>query len=201
MRFVFLLTFIYTVSFISLLIELWTCTVFKTYAAILKSSMNNNYPQVAVLGCDSDKANLYYDVQRQVWVEHLISPCVNNEQSILEFCQQVKFSSYDQLELYIPFLRLIHHLILVISFDLRLYYVLRIGVNCFRQLIIRFRVARMVINLRKSCNHFVVYMLILNAKKQPILLSIVQLIVLIKLVNAYALNYGSNMHHLTVWRN
>ncbi|CAF1659896.1 unnamed protein product, partial [Adineta ricciae] len=70
-RFVLLLTFIYT-----------------TYAAILKSSMNNNYPQVAVLGCDSNKANLYYDVQRQVWVEHLISPCVNNEQSILEFCQQ-----------------------------------------------------------------------------------------------------------------
>ncbi|CAF3821790.1 unnamed protein product [Rotaria sp. Silwood1] len=50
--------------------------------------MTNNYPQIAVLGCDSHKANLYYDIERQVWVEHLISSCVNNEQSILEFCQQ-----------------------------------------------------------------------------------------------------------------
>ena len=52
--------------------------------------MNNNYPQIAVLGCDSRKANLYYDTVQQVWIEHLISSCVNNEQSILEFCQQVK---------------------------------------------------------------------------------------------------------------
>ena len=51
--------------------------------------MTNNYPQIAVLGCDSRKANLYYDTVQQVWVEHLISSCVNNEQSILEFCQQV----------------------------------------------------------------------------------------------------------------
>jgi hypothetical protein len=54
--------------------------------------MINNYPQIAVLGCDSNKANLYYDNQRQIWVEHLVSSCVNNEQSILEFCQQVKFN-------------------------------------------------------------------------------------------------------------
>jgi hypothetical protein len=57
--------------------------------------MKNNFPQIAVLGCDSRKANLYYDIDKQVWVEHLISSCVNNEQSILEFCQQVnkkKFS-------------------------------------------------------------------------------------------------------------
>ena len=52
--------------------------------------MTNNYPQVAVLGCDSNKANLYYDIQRQGWVEHLVSPCVDNEQNILKFCQQVK---------------------------------------------------------------------------------------------------------------
>jgi hypothetical protein len=52
--------------------------------------MMNNYPQIAVLGCDSRKANLYYDVDNKVWIEHLISSCVNNEQSILEFCQQVK---------------------------------------------------------------------------------------------------------------
>ena len=51
--------------------------------------MINNYPQIAVLGCDSRKANLYYDLDKHVWVEHLISSCVNNEQSILEFCQQV----------------------------------------------------------------------------------------------------------------
>jgi hypothetical protein len=51
--------------------------------------MTNNYPQIAVLGCDSRKANLYYDIDKRVWVEHLISSCVNNEQSILEFCQQV----------------------------------------------------------------------------------------------------------------
>jgi hypothetical protein len=51
--------------------------------------MSNNYPQIAVLGCDSRKANLYYDIDKHVWVEHLISSCVNNEQSILEFCQQV----------------------------------------------------------------------------------------------------------------
>jgi len=52
--------------------------------------MTNDYPQIAVLGCDSRKANLYYDIDKRVWVEHLISSCVNNEQSILEFCQQVK---------------------------------------------------------------------------------------------------------------
>lgn len=51
--------------------------------------MTNNYPQIAVLGCDSRKANLYYDVEKKVWVEHLISSCVHNEESILEFCQQV----------------------------------------------------------------------------------------------------------------
>ncbi|UJR26666.1 hypothetical protein I4U23_007983 [Adineta vaga] len=62
--------------------------IYLTHAAVLKSSMNNNYPQIAVLGCDSNKANLYYDVQRQVWVEHLVSSCVKDEQSILEFCQQ-----------------------------------------------------------------------------------------------------------------
>jgi hypothetical protein len=50
--------------------------------------MTNTYPQIAVLGCDSRKANLYYDIDKRVWVEHLISSCVNNEQSILEFCQQ-----------------------------------------------------------------------------------------------------------------
>jgi hypothetical protein len=54
--------------------------------------MINNYPQVAVLGCVSNKANLYYDIQRQVWVEHLVSPCVEDEESILKFCQQVKFN-------------------------------------------------------------------------------------------------------------
>jgi hypothetical protein len=54
--------------------------------------MTNNYPQIAVLGCDSNKANLYYDIQRQVWVEHLISRCMNDEESILKFCQQVKFN-------------------------------------------------------------------------------------------------------------
>ncbi len=64
----------------------------KAHSAILKSSMINNYPQIAVLGCDSNKANLYYDNQRQIWVEHLVSSCVNNEQSILEFCQQVTFN-------------------------------------------------------------------------------------------------------------
>jgi len=56
--------------------------------------MTNNYPQIAVLGCDSRKANLYYDIDKRVWVEHLISSCVNNEQSILEFCQQVKSIIY-----------------------------------------------------------------------------------------------------------
>ncbi|CAF5083286.1 unnamed protein product, partial [Rotaria sp. Silwood1] len=62
--------------------------IYLTNAVVLKTSMTNNYPQIAVLGCDSHKANLYYDIERQVWVEHLISSCVNNEQSILEFCQQ-----------------------------------------------------------------------------------------------------------------
>ncbi len=54
--------------------------------------MVNNYPQIAVLGCGSNKANLYYDMQRQVWVEHLVSSCVKDEKNILEFCQQVKFN-------------------------------------------------------------------------------------------------------------
>jgi hypothetical protein len=62
----------------------------KTHSAILKTSMMNNYPQIAVLGCGTNKANLYYDIQRHVWVEHLVSPCVQDEKSILEFCQQVK---------------------------------------------------------------------------------------------------------------
>jgi hypothetical protein len=62
--------------------------LYLTNAVVLKTSMTNNYPQIAVLGCDSRKANLYYDIDKQVWVEHLISSCVNNEQSILEFCQQ-----------------------------------------------------------------------------------------------------------------
>jgi len=75
MQFVLLLVFIF--SFI-----------YSTHSAILKTSMINNYPQIAVLGCDSNKANLYYDIQRQVWVEHLISSCVQDEKSILEFCQQ-----------------------------------------------------------------------------------------------------------------
>ena len=56
--------------------------------------MSNNYPQIAVLGCDSRKANLYYDLDKRIWVEHLISSCVNNEQSIREFCQQVKSLSH-----------------------------------------------------------------------------------------------------------
>lgn len=51
--------------------------------------MSNSYPQIAVLGCDSRKANLYYDIDKRVWVEHLISSCVDDEQSILQFCQQV----------------------------------------------------------------------------------------------------------------
>jgi hypothetical protein len=63
--------------------------------------MTNNYPQIAVLGCDSRKANLYYDIDKQVWVEHLISSCINSEQSILEFCQQVK--SIENLYMYFFF--------------------------------------------------------------------------------------------------
>ncbi len=60
--------------------------------------MTNNYPQIAVLGCGSNKANLYYDIQRQVWVENLISSCVEDEKSILEFCQQVKFNKTNDLK-------------------------------------------------------------------------------------------------------
>ncbi|CAF4704773.1 unnamed protein product, partial [Rotaria sp. Silwood2] len=62
--------------------------IYLSNAVVLKTPMTNKYPQIAVLGCDSRKANLYYDIDRQVWIEHLISSCVNNEQSILEFCQQ-----------------------------------------------------------------------------------------------------------------
>lgn len=67
-----------------------SCSVIyhAAYAVILKSKMSNKYPQIAVGGCNSNKANLYYDVQRQVWVEHLISSCVDTEQSILDFCKQ-----------------------------------------------------------------------------------------------------------------
>ncbi|CAF0952162.1 unnamed protein product [Adineta steineri] len=72
----------------SLLLIFTFSYIYFTYAAELKSPMTNNYPQIAVLGCDTNKANLYFDVQRQVWVEHLVSSCVTNEQSILEFCQQ-----------------------------------------------------------------------------------------------------------------
>ncbi|CAF1151760.1 unnamed protein product [Rotaria sordida] len=62
--------------------------IYSTHSVILKTPMVNNYPQIAVLGCDSNKANLYYDIKRQVWIENLVSSCVNNEQSILEFCQK-----------------------------------------------------------------------------------------------------------------
>lgn len=62
----------------------------QTHGAILRTTMRNNYPQIAVLGCGSNKANLYFDMQRQVWVEHLVSSCVEDEKSILQFCQQVK---------------------------------------------------------------------------------------------------------------
>ncbi|CAF3600482.1 unnamed protein product [Rotaria sp. Silwood1] len=62
--------------------------IYSTHSVILKTPMSNNYPQIAVLGCDSNKANLYYDTERKVWVEHLVSSCINNEQSILEFCQK-----------------------------------------------------------------------------------------------------------------
>jgi len=54
---------------------------------ILKGKMSNKYPQIAIGGCSSNKANLYYDVQRQVWVEHLVSSCVDNEESMLGFCR------------------------------------------------------------------------------------------------------------------
>jgi len=57
------------------------------YAVILKGKMSNKYPQIAIGGCSSNKANLYYDVQRQVWVEHLVSSCVDNEESMLGFCR------------------------------------------------------------------------------------------------------------------
>jgi hypothetical protein len=80
--------------------------------------MMNNYPQIAVLGCDSRKANLYYDVDNKVWIEHLISSCVNNEQSILEFCQQVITNKKLINKKYILYSsRLIHRFILVILFD------------------------------------------------------------------------------------
>ncbi|CAF3641826.1 unnamed protein product [Rotaria socialis] len=62
--------------------------IYLAHAAMLKTPMVNNYPQIAVLGCDSNKANLYYDTERQLWIEHLISECVNDEADILEFCQK-----------------------------------------------------------------------------------------------------------------
>lgn len=65
--------------------------------------MVNNYAQIAVLGCDSNKANLYYDFERQVWVEHLISSCVDSEQDILQFCQNVNKISYLKLIIIKPF--------------------------------------------------------------------------------------------------
>ena len=65
--------------------------------------MSNNYPQVAVLGCGSNKANLYYDTQRQAWVEHLISPCIDGERSILEFCQKVTNENQSSNEYFFPF--------------------------------------------------------------------------------------------------
>ena len=55
--------------------------------------MANRYPQVAVLGCENLKTNLYYDVQEQVWKEDTMSSCVNNEENILKFCQQVRIKA------------------------------------------------------------------------------------------------------------
>ena len=66
-------------------------TIFKTHSVKLITPMHNNYPQIAVLGCDSTKANLYYDLERKLWVEHLVSTCVQSEQDILAFCKKVKF--------------------------------------------------------------------------------------------------------------
>jgi len=90
---VFIFSSIYLVSkiFLSLYINSYFY-IFKTHSAILKTAMVNNYPQIAVLGCSSNKANLYYDIQRRIWVEHLVSACVEDEKSILEFCQQVKYN-------------------------------------------------------------------------------------------------------------
>ncbi|CAF1626187.1 unnamed protein product, partial [Didymodactylos carnosus] len=44
---------------------------------------------IAVLGCDSKKPNLYYDPEKQLWIEHLTTKCVGNEDNVLEFCQKV----------------------------------------------------------------------------------------------------------------
>ena len=96
----------------------------QTKSVNLKTSVTNNYAQVAVLGCDSGKVNLYYDMQRQVWLEDLVSGCASNEQNILEFCQKVTISNAlihnlpdDLLFDFFPF-RFIHHCKLVILFDL-----------------------------------------------------------------------------------
>ena len=88
---VFLLASIDSVSSLACFeqVVIWIYVLQTIHAAILRTNMRNNYPQIAVLGCGSNKANLYYDVQRQVWVEHLVSSCVEDEKSILQFCQQV----------------------------------------------------------------------------------------------------------------
>ena len=51
--------------------------------------MNNNYPQVVVRGCESQKSNLFYDNERQVWMEDLTDQCRDDEEQILEFCRKV----------------------------------------------------------------------------------------------------------------
>ena len=93
--------------------------------------MTNSYPQIAVLGCDSQKANLYYDIQKQVWVEHLLSSCVNNKESILEFCQQVSEPSLASIGRHprVSFTRLTHRSKSVTSFSLPQLYASRTGVN------------------------------------------------------------------------
>ncbi len=112
-------------SFFSIAIH-YLILFLQSQSALLKTSMSNNYPQIAVLGCGSNKANLYYDIQRHVWVEHLVSSCIDDETSILEFCQKVnnKINLEKIIQMNISFFflqRLIHHLISVISFDLILY--------------------------------------------------------------------------------
>ena len=159
--------------------------------------MSNSYPQVAVLGCDSRKANLYYDVDRRVWVEHLVSPCVNNEESILKFCQQVSDTFVEGCAVFDcrVLSRPIHRCASGTSFDWILFYVLRIGVNWFHPLMkmaIIFIVARKAWVSKKSSNRFDAYTWTPLEKKSLYPRSIVRWIVLSAPANVSVPRNGNN---------
>jgi hypothetical protein len=55
----------------------------------LKTSMKNNYYQVAFLPCHHSRVNLYFDRRMKKWIEDLNSSCIESDEQVLAFCRKV----------------------------------------------------------------------------------------------------------------